>query len=59
MLLHLKRNKNIAAVLQPQDGATRKSSCEKSQLSGQSKENLAVLSTVGAKATKKMTIPWY
>jgi hypothetical protein len=23
------------------------------------KENLVVLSAVGAKATKKMTIPWY
>jgi hypothetical protein len=33
--------------------ATKKSSCEKSQPSGQSKDNLVVLSTVGAKATKK------
>ncbi len=61
MLLHLKRNNyvSIAAVLLPQDVATKKSSCEKSQPSGQSNENLVVLSTVGAKATKKMTIPWY
>jgi hypothetical protein len=33
--------------------ATKKSSSEKSQPSGQSKENLVVLSSVGAKATKK------
>jgi hypothetical protein len=61
MLLHLKRNNHvsIAAMPQPQDVATKKSSCEKSQPSGQSKENRVMLSTVGAKATKKMTIPWY
>ncbi len=42
----------------PWDVATKESSCEQSQPSGQSKENL-VVSTVGAKATKKKTIPWY
>ncbi len=36
----------------PWDVATKESSCEQSQLSGQSKEN-PVVSTVGAKATKK------
>ena len=36
----------------PWDVATKESSCEQSQPSGQSKENL-VVSTVGAKATKK------
>jgi hypothetical protein len=55
MLLHLKRNNDvsIAAVPQPQDVATKKSSCEKSQPSGHSKDNLVVLSRVGAKTTKK------
>jgi hypothetical protein len=42
----------------PWDVATKESSCENPQPSGQSKENL-VVSTVGAKATKKKTIPWY
>jgi hypothetical protein len=41
---------SIAAL--PWDVATKESSCEQSQSSGQSKEKLAV-STVGAKATEK------
>ncbi len=41
---------SIAAL--PWDVATKESSCEQSQPSGQSKENL-VVSSVEAKATKK------
>ncbi len=40
------------------DVATKESSCEHSQPSEQSKEN-QVVSTVGAKATEKNTIPGY
>ena len=52
MLLHLKRNNDVSIAAVPWDVATKESSCERSQPSGQSKENL-VVSTVGAKATKK------
>ena len=52
------KNNDVSIAAVPWDVATKESSCEQSQPSGQSKENL-VVSTVGAKATKKKTIPWY
>ena len=46
------KNNDVSIAAVPWDVATKESSCEQSQPSGQSKENL-VVSTVGAKATKK------
>ncbi len=43
---------DVSIAAMPWDVATKESSCEQSQPSGQSKKNL-VVSTVGAKATKK------
>ncbi len=52
------KNNDVSIAATPWDVATKKSSCEQSQPSGQSKENL-VVSTAGAMANKKETIPWF
>ncbi len=57
-VIAFEKNNDVSIAAVPWDVATKESSCEQSQPSGQSKEYL-VVSTVGAKATKKKTIPWY
>jgi hypothetical protein len=52
VLLHYFLNNDVSIAAVPWDVATKESSCEQSQPSGQSKENL-VVSTVGANETKK------
>ncbi len=51
-VISLVKNNDVSIAAMPWDVATKESSCEQSQPSGQSKENL-VVSTVGAKATEK------
>ncbi len=56
------KNDDVSIAAMPWDVATKESSCEQSQPSGQSNENL-VVSTVGAMVTKKKyystCVRWY
>ena len=53
------KNDDVSIAAMPWDVATKESSCERSQPSGQSKKIWWCECTVGAKATKKKTLPWY
>jgi hypothetical protein len=53
------KNNDVSIAAVPWDVATKESSCEQSQPSGQQSNENLVVSTDGAMVTKKKTIPWY